>query len=61
LKVNSKKYEEVSAVSPVTADKYQQLLLREPCWAAPILSHGLLYVRGKDKLVCLEMIPASKK
>ncbi len=35
-------------------------LLEYPCWAAPILSHGLLYVRGKDRLVCLEVIPARK-
>lgn len=32
-------------------------LLKYPCWAAPILSHGLLYVRGSDRLVCLELIP----
>ena len=32
-------------------------LLRPPAWAAPILSHGLLYVRGADRLVCLELIP----
>ncbi|MBM4091991.1 MAG: hypothetical protein FJ276_21550, partial [Planctomycetes bacterium] len=31
-------------------------LLRYPCWAAPILSHGLLYVRGRDRLLCLELI-----
>ncbi len=35
------------------------MLLQYPAWAAPILSHGLLYVRGKDRLVCLELIPAS--
>ena len=32
-------------------------LLAYPCWAAPILSHGLLYVRGKNRLVCMEVIP----
>lgn len=32
-------------------------LLRPPCWAAPILSHGLLVVRGRDRVVCLELIP----
>ena len=32
-------------------------LLEYPAWAAPVLSHGLLYVRGKDRLVCLELIP----
>jgi hypothetical protein len=36
-------------------------LLVEPCWAAPILSHGLLYLRGADRLVCLELIPKPKK
>jgi hypothetical protein len=35
-------------------------LLKPPAWAAPILSHGLLYVRGRDRLVCLELIPAEE-
>jgi outer membrane protein assembly factor BamB len=30
-------------------------LVRPPAWAAPILSHGLLYVRGDDRLVCLRL------
>ena len=32
-------------------------LVKTPSWAPPVLSHGLLYVRGADKIVCLEMIP----
>lgn len=32
-------------------------LLQYPSWAAPILSHGLLYVRGRDRLICYELIP----
>ncbi len=32
-------------------------LLRYPAWAAPILADGLLYVRGVDRLACLELIP----
>lgn len=28
-----------------------------PCWAPPVLSRGLLYVRGKNRLVCYELIP----
>ena len=32
-------------------------LVQSPSWAPPVLSHGLLYVRGKDKVVCLELIP----
>jgi len=31
-------------------------LVRPPAWAAPILSHGLLYVRGDDRLVCLRLM-----
>lgn len=31
-------------------------LLEYPCWSAPILSHGLMYVRGPKNLVCLELI-----
>ncbi len=32
--------------------------LKGPCWAAPILAHGLLFVRGEGRIVCLELIPA---
>jgi len=32
-------------------------LIKPPAWAAPILSHGLLYVRGDDRVVCLRLIP----
>ena len=66
LKVNPKKYEEVSSVElrPVgrdgKPDPQAAPLLEYPCWAAPILSHGLLYVRGKDRLVCLELVAARK-
>lgn len=28
-----------------------------PAWAAPVLARGLLYVRSKDRLLCLELIP----
>jgi hypothetical protein len=67
LKVNPKKYEEVSTVTLRAPDKDGKPdpegvpLLEYPCWAAPILSNGLLYVRGKDRLVCLELIAEKKK
>jgi outer membrane protein assembly factor BamB len=63
LKVNPEKYEEISSVelrrpgADGKPDPRGEPLLNEPCWAAPILSHGLLYVRGADRLVCLEVIP----
>jgi outer membrane protein assembly factor BamB len=58
LKVNPHKYEEVSRLdlNERRAEDDRPYLV-EPCWAAPILSHGLLYVRGRDRLVCLELIP----
>jgi outer membrane protein assembly factor BamB len=34
-----------------------QPLLRSPVWAPPTLAHGLLYLRGANKLVCLDLIP----
>jgi outer membrane protein assembly factor BamB len=49
LKVNPLKYDEVSRLTVPG--------LQQPCWAAPVLSHGLLYVRGGHRLVCLELIP----
>jgi outer membrane protein assembly factor BamB len=66
LKVNPKKYEEVSSVEMRPPGKDGKPdpkvgpLLEYPCWAAPILAHGLLYVRGKNRLVCLELIPQKK-
>lgn len=33
---------------------------RDPFWAAPVVSHGLMYVRGGGKLFCYELI-ADKK
>jgi outer membrane protein assembly factor BamB len=33
-------------------------LLEYPAWSPPVLSHGLLYVRGAGRLVCVELIPA---
>jgi outer membrane protein assembly factor BamB len=32
----------------------------DPYWAAPILSHGLLYFRGDQRVVCMEVIPAER-
>jgi outer membrane protein assembly factor BamB len=49
IKVNPEKYDEVSEMKVPG--------LRYPCWAAAILSHGLLYVRGMDHIFCFELIP----
>jgi hypothetical protein len=51
-----------------TPEKYDELakweltakdgapLLKYPAWTAPALAHGLLYVQGADRLVCLELV-----
>jgi outer membrane protein assembly factor BamB len=67
IKANPAKYELVSEVSlidsrpgPIAPELLDRPLLEYPAWTAPILSHGLLYVRGNDRLVCLEVIPQKK-
>ncbi|HEV2948379.1 MAG TPA: PQQ-binding-like beta-propeller repeat protein, partial [Gemmataceae bacterium] len=56
LSVNPKKYEEISRMELHKQGEPESSLLRPPCWAAPILSHGLLFVRGHDKLLCFQLI-----
>lgn len=59
FKANPNKFEPVSSMKVVDPTTEADLL-EYPCWAAPILSHGLLYVRGDDRLVCLELVPEKK-
>jgi outer membrane protein assembly factor BamB len=54
LKVNPEKCEVLSRA--VLKDAKRAALIQSPARAAPVLSHGLLYVRGSDRLVCLELI-----
>ena len=64
LRVNPEKYEVVSKVVYREADllksrdgrEFSPRLLKPPAWAAPILSNGLMYVRGEDYLVCLKVL-----
>lgn len=55
LRATPEKYDLVAEITPKDADGTP--LLEYPAWAAPVLSHGLLYVRGANRLVCLELIP----
>ena len=57
LKVDPKAYTKVAEWHLGAQDSLgENKNLKYPCWAAPILSHGLLYLRGKDRVVCLELI-----
>ncbi|MBL8872600.1 MAG: PQQ-binding-like beta-propeller repeat protein [Planctomycetaceae bacterium] len=59
MKVNPEKPEVIGELDLyATKDPVDgQPLLSAPCWAAPVLSHGLLYLRGNDRVVCMELIP----
>lgn len=48
------------ALIEVNPDRYRERarssrILRYPCWAPPALSHGLLYVRNEERLLCLDL------
>ena len=55
LRATPEKYDQVAEITPRDAEGAP--LLEYPAWSAPVLSHGLLYVRGANRLVCLELIP----
>jgi outer membrane protein assembly factor BamB len=71
VKATPERYEEVSRARLVaaptdtqnaTTDRAMQgrgaELLVAPCWAAPVIAHGYLYVRGAGRLVCLDLMGA---
>ncbi len=64
LRPNPKEFEQTAILYLKREDPVAQQfqldspLLRYPCWAAPMVSHGLLYLRGSRQLVCLELIPS---
>ena len=47
------------ALIEVNSDHYNEKaraqVLRFPCWTPPVLSHGLLYIRNENRLVCLDL------
>ena len=59
VKTNPEKFDVVAKanLNQISDPMDKQALLEYPCWAAPVLSHGLLYIRGNDRLICMELIP----
>jgi outer membrane protein assembly factor BamB len=55
IRVNPERLEVVTSIDLHEPTAERQPLGR-PYWAAPILSHGLLYVRGEERVICLELI-----
>ena len=54
LKCTPEKLEVISQI-PMLKDKNGHQLVKYPAWAAPVLANGYLYIRGKDRLVCLDL------
>jgi len=56
-KASPERYQEVSRARLVDATAGGAgELLQPPCWAAPVIAHGYLYVRGRGRIVCLDLI-----
>ncbi len=56
VKVNPEQMEVVGSIN-LEIPAADRKPLGQPYWAAPILSHGLLYLRGSDRVLCLDLIP----
>ena len=54
FRANSERYEQVVQWQPLDAgvEGTPRPLINYPAWAAPVVCHGLLCVRGKDRLLC---------
>ncbi|MFM9058381.1 MAG: PQQ-binding-like beta-propeller repeat protein [Planctomycetaceae bacterium] len=59
VRATPERFEQVAEIplegEPPAPGAERPKLLTYPAWAAPILAHGLLYVRGADRLVCIEL------
>ena len=53
LRANPQRYDLVQTV--LLRDESDEEMLTPEAWTAPVLAHGLLYVRGEDRLVCLDL------
>ena len=55
IRPTPEKFDLVSKV--LLIDNRGEERIKYPAWAAPVLSNGFLYLRGKDRLVCLDLMP----
>jgi len=54
IKADSNEFSPVTEYTPGSGEN--GVRFKSPCWAAPIISNGLLYVRGKDQLACFQLM-----
>ncbi len=53
LKCTPQKAQLISEAVPL--DKNGEPLIKYPAWAAPVVSDGFLYIRGKNRLICFKL------
>ena len=58
LKCTPEKVDIVSETVP--RDENGRQFIEYPAWSGPVLSNGLLYIRGKDRLVCFNLRSTAK-
>ena len=60
FKANGERFEPTASLilteSGDENEKPASRLLKYPAWSAPVVAHGFLYLRGKDKFVCLDLL-----
>jgi outer membrane protein assembly factor BamB len=54
IKADADEFSPVTEYSPGKGEN--GVRFKSPCWAAPVIANGMLYVRGKDQLVCFQLI-----
>ncbi len=55
IKPDPKKFTLVTSSTPPSPD--QPRLIKYPAWAAPVVSHGILYIRSNKRLTAFNLIP----
>ena len=55
IRATEEQFELVTTWSPGEQDRVRRLVY--PCWAAPVISNGRLYIRSKNRLVCFRLMP----
>lgn len=61
-KIDGDEYRIVSEMDlgSIKAPQENSPLVVAPSWAPPVVSHGLLYIRGANRVICLELASESK-
>ncbi|MDB4534456.1 PQQ-like beta-propeller repeat protein [Vicingaceae bacterium] len=61
IRANPRKMDIVTNYEPDKSADPNAVKLASPCWGAPIVAKGLMYIRTKDKVVCFELIPETRQ